>query len=254
VHPIPWWWAALAAVAVALAARAARTLRGEGAIAAAVLAGVVLAWGGVAAAVPLLVAFATASLLTRVGATGERRGRDAAQVLANGGPAGLVAILAWVEGGGWWYLPYLACWCALAADTWATEVGRLVGGRPRMITSLRAVTPGTSGGITAAGTAASLAGALAVAGSAAAFAPWPVLLVAAGAGFAGSVVDSLLGALIQARYRCPTCNRVGEDILHCGGQGVLAAGAAHFGNEAVNATAILVAAGLAILGAGIFGM
>jgi len=35
------------------------------------------------------------------------------------------------------------------------------------------------------------------------------------AGISGSMVDSLLGATIQAQYQCPECQKITERKMHC---------------------------------------
>ncbi len=55
----------------------------------------------------------------------------------------------------------LACLSALACscgDTWASEIGSVLGGTPRLITTWRPVPRGTNGGVTLIGTLCSLAG------------------------------------------------------------------------------------------------
>jgi uncharacterized protein (TIGR00297 family) len=93
----------------------------------------------------------------------------------------------------------LAALAEAAADTVSSEIGQVLGGKPRMITTLRRVDPGTDGGITQAGTAAgviaarvvSFAGCLALRGGSSLFAiSW------AGAVF-GLFFDSLLGATLE---------------------------------------------------------
>jgi uncharacterized membrane protein len=80
-----------------------------------------------------------------------------------------------------------------------------------MITTWRLVEPGTSGGVTSHGLAASAAGALTIGlvllvGLTLEQNTWPrwLLLAAALGGIAGSLADSLLGATAQAIYRGAT--------------------------------------------------
>ena len=210
----------------------------------------------------LLIAFFVAStLLSRVGAGRKERRvggivakggeRDAAQVLANGGvfaAAALMSLLA-PEWPGWTAVGAGAL-AAATADTWATEVGTLAGGVPRSITSLKPVPPGTSGGITVAGTLASVAGATFI-GALAWVAGWPrdaVLGGAAAGGFAGATFDSLLGATLQARRWCDHCAAATERIVHgCGTPTRPAGGLAWLDNDRVNLAATLVGAGVGAL-------
>ena len=62
--------------------------------------------------------------------------------------------------------------------------------------------PGLSGGISVVGTAAGAAGALLIGGVAYAMGLAPVGWVAIG-GFTGMLLDSVLGSLLQAKYRLP---------------------------------------------------
>ena len=204
------------AVAFGLAAYAVRFLDRSGALAASGLAFsvVVLGPGWV---LPGVTFFVLSSLLSKAGRTrkaaSEARAekgsrRDAGQVLANGGVAWALLVAYIFVPSDALYWGYVGAFAAAAADTWGTEIGTLVGGPTRLVWSGRRVPPGTSGGVSVAGTLGALAGAGIVFLSALPFATdalggfgGTVALVVVGGGFAASFVDSLIGATAQAIYR-----------------------------------------------------
>ncbi len=132
--------------------------------------------------------------------------RDVGQVLANGG-LGLLLALAFLLSGEaqvrrLLFAAYVGAMATVNADTWATEIGVLGRGEPRLITTGQVVERGTSGGVTLVGTASALLGGAAMGLVAAlfegAFRRW--LLIGAVGGLAGALFDSLLGATVQAIY------------------------------------------------------
>jgi uncharacterized membrane protein len=112
--------------------------------------------------------------------------------------------------------------------------------------TMRPVPTGTSGGVSAPGTIAMLAGALFVALAARTVGfPASLLAVAAG-GAAGALADSLLGATIQERRWCETCKCPTErDVHRCGSATVHRGGLQWLDNDAVNLLATLVGATVA---------
>lgn len=162
-----------------------------------------------------------------------------------------------------WVL-YLAHYCTANADTWASELGVLSKEEPRLVTLLftRVVPRGTNGGMSLFGTAASAAGGLFIG---AVFwvlsllaeppsrgpvsAQYPVLVFALLCGLLGSLVDSLLGATVQATYyskdkKCIVKSKAkaeAEDksIVRICGWDLLS-------NEAVNFVSIAITMGLSL--------
>lgn len=245
------------AIGVAYVARRARALSGDGAVAAAIIGSLAVAAGWSWAAL-LVIYFVPTAMLSRVGR--DRRdariagivaksgARDARQVLANGGVFAFAALGSIVLPWSGWSVIGAGALAASAADSWATEVGTLADGRPRSIASFEPVPPGLSGGVTAPGTAAAIAGALFMALAAWALG-WP-RAAAAGVfvgGIAGSLADSLVGATLQARRRCDGCGEWTERMVHsCGMQTRHSSGFAWLDNDGVNALCTLAGAVAAV--------
>jgi uncharacterized protein (TIGR00297 family) len=229
-----------------------RTLTLDGALAATVVGSLVFRAGGLPGASALLTFFVSSSALsllrqadTAPGALVQVKGarRDAGQVLANGGVA--AAALALGRPGA-----FLGALATANADTWATEVGMRAWSRPRLITTLRSVEPGTSGAVSWPGLLASAAGAGLVG------AAWTLATRdataskrAALAGVIGSLVDSLLGATAQGVYWCRACQASTEAIIHprCGSRCHLQRGISWVDNDVVNGLATLSGAVLGTL-------
>jgi len=87
------------------------------------------------------------------------------------------------------------------ADTLSSEIGGLYD-RPRLLTTLEPVEPGTDGAVTWQGEVAGIAGASLIGVLSVWFLPlpWPAVLVVIGAGLVGMTVDSAAGAIIEGRY------------------------------------------------------
>ena len=135
---------------------------------------------------------------------------------------------------------FIGALATATADTWATELGTLSSKSPRLITNGRPVAPGTSGGVTLLGMAASALGACSLG-----FFLWAgegfrkslvvTPLLALLSGMVGSCFDSVLGATLQAMYTCPVCKDGDEQqIHHCGSRTEFQRGIAWMNNDVVN--------------------
>jgi uncharacterized protein (TIGR00297 family) len=218
----------------------------------------------------LIAYFVSSSLLTRLGharkaaRTGSvlpaSAARNARQVLANGAVFAGALLGGTLTGDPRWSVAALGALAAAAADTWATELGTLWGGTPRSALTGARLPVGLSGGVTAvgllaAGLAAALvalpAGVLVGGGQGPAARGSALWLPVAVAGVAGSLVDSVLGAALQARRWCEPCQAFTERTLHaCGAPTRHAGGLRAMTNDAVNLLATLAGALLALALAG----
>jgi uncharacterized protein (TIGR00297 family) len=237
------------AAVVALFAYRARALTVGGAIAAFAVGAIVFGRGGWAAAAVLFAFFLPSTILSRVGADRKRAlaqdrrhcARSAWQVLANGGVAVLFTLAA-PRAGAPFAAAFAGAFAAASADTWGTELGMLSRRSPVSILTLRPLRAGLSGGVTALGLAASLGGALCVALVAALARVAPFGAVAFG-GIAGAILDSALGASLQALRWCPACSCECETRRHhCGNATTLRRGASFLENDGVNFVATLCGA------------
>ena len=137
---------------------------------------------------------------------------------------------------------------AVNADTWATELGVLSKQAPRLVTTGKPVERGSSGGVTLLGSLAALGGAALVAITAALSHSgedaWGLLVAAVVGGLAGSTCDSLLGATVQAIYRCPQCDKETERHPRhtCGAETVQVRGWRWMDNDLVNLACSLTGA------------
>lgn len=237
------------ALGISVVSYRATFLRFSGSVSTFLLATVVYGFGGWSWTLPVLTFFLLSSILSRVGrrakaaleANYEKDGRrDAGQVIANGGIAGLVVILSVLIRDERLIFAYLGSIAAVTADTWATEIGAFSRVAPRSIISFRQMEPGSSGAVSVLGTAGSMLGAAVIAATGMfafqrfSMKPIASILVVVFAGICGSIIDSILGATFQAQYRCAVCGTNTERKSHCGSSTEHFRGFSWMRNDAVN--------------------
>ena len=169
-----------------------------------------LGWQGWTAVVLYL---ALGSLVTKVGFQQKQRqglaeARGGRRSPANvWGSAAVGAVLALLIGSGLGPKPLLlvgfsASFAAKLADTFGSEIGKRYGRTTVLITTLRRVPPGTEGAVSLEGTLASAIGSLvmtAVVVAVQLVPAGPVAWLVAGVGLLATLLESLLGALLQER-------------------------------------------------------
>lgn len=182
--------------------------------------------------------------------------RDAWQVFANTGPSTAAAIAVIVSQAPVAILVFGAAMAAATADTWSSELGILSKSAPVSILTLRPMDGGLSGAVSTLGLIAGALGAVATSGVIAVTALATVsarrealiiFLIAAALGVAGTLLDSVLGATIQARYRTKDGRLTERPTDSVGSPHTLDHGIRWFTNDLVNLATTSSIAALALL-------
>lgn len=169
--------------------------------------------------------------------------RDYTQVVANGLPSLIFGLLYYITKNHIYILGFSTALAAANADTWASEIGMLSKSNPVSIISWESIEKGVSGGISPLGTIASLLGAafisiISVIGYGIVFGNngnlFILFLMPTLGGFLGSLIDSILGATIQAKYISSISNTITEKKYSGGIENTLYSGISVFDNNIVN--------------------
>ena len=201
--------AAAVTLGFAVVARALRGVNRSGAPAGGLACFLLFAGAGPTAFCTLAALFVMTWISTRLGyrrklalGLAERReGRNAWQVLANLAVAAIGSVVFSVTGNRVWLIAMLAALAEAATDTVASEIGQYRRPDARLITTWERVPAGTDGGVTIPGSIAGMAAGLviAVVATAGGMVPQAQLWIPVTAGFAGMLIDSILGATLQRR-------------------------------------------------------
>lgn len=144
--------------------------------------------------------------------------RDAWQILANSLPAISSLVLFYYTENQLFLIGYVSGIAGATADTWGSEIGILSKRVPRSIISFKKIEPGLSGGVSLLGSIASFFGSLLISLPLWVLYSWHqtilFFIVPLFCGIIGSLVDSLLGATLQVKYRCNTCGQLTEQKQH----------------------------------------
>lgn len=230
----PWRWLFSVLVPLIITSRALKNKSLDfGGCLGALLVGFILTLANMSFLAALFAFFITSSKLTRWKGAVKKRidseykeggQRNWIQVFCNGGVPTELALLYMIEVGpgempvdftmqysaSWMCLSLLGALACSTGDTWASEVGPVLSkSQPRLITTWAEVPAGTNGGVTIVGLLASFLGGATV-GTAyfisqlllvsdlhMAAPQWPIVAYGAVAGLLGSLLDSLLGAVMQ---------------------------------------------------------
>jgi len=202
--------ACLTNVIVAWLGYRARTVNLAGAITGALIGIAIAVTSGWAGWTLLMATFLAASITSRLGlrrktllGIDEERGgrRGAGNAIANTGVAVVASLLSVVtDARDMTLLAFVTALAAGGSDTVASEIGKAWGKKTYLVSTLRRVPPGTSGAMSFEGTAAGIVGACVLAGIAIAIGlvPGVALFPIVFGATVGSLVESLLGATLEA--------------------------------------------------------
>lgn len=214
--PYSFWYLCLIMLAFSLASYKARQLTASGAIVAFFVGFGTTYFLGFGALTTLLLFFLFAGVLSkfamirskvdaqRIQKKGSRR--DGMQVFANGGMALVSAVLYAISPSMVALVMFASSVAEAASDTFAGEIGILSRSQPVSIITGRKMKPGLSGAVSALGSIAGLLGALLIAlywmGNFLPLEPrsFAYASIVAVSGFFGCLLDSVLGATVQAHY------------------------------------------------------
>lgn len=180
---------------------------------AAFITALILAYGGLPFFYLPLVLLIGGTLLSKLNEhESDKTGRNAKQVIANGGVGLLCLLFFYVTHSNILFIAYLVSFTISISDTFSSEIGKYFNGTTVDLIGLEPIEPGLSGGISWQGTLGGLIGALIGANMAYLFLDVnvSVALVIAALGYAGMLLDSLLGSLFQAKYKHTNSNTIEE--------------------------------------------
>jgi len=232
-------------------------LKFKGAIGAFILAIFIFGVGGISWAAPILTFFIFSSLLSfikkkykgRIEKNYYEKGseRDFYQAMANGGVGLFLSVAYLYFKNESIYLTYILSLASACADTWATEFGSSIPTKVYHILSFKEIVQGTSGGVSFIGYIGALLGASIVYISATPFlinGTFYTFLIIIIFAIISTIIDSVIGAALQAGYKCEVCGIITEKESHCSKKTKLVKGFPIINNDMTNFISILIASSI----------
>ncbi len=186
--------------------------------------------------VATVVSFVTSRLLRRGSQSKGKHVRTGKQLVA----VGLVAVIALIvyryTDIRFFFVIYFLTLAEQFADSMASDIGRLTKGKNIDIIRFRPIEKGISGGVSLLGTLCAL-----IASVLLMLVPFlfglinvEYFLLASAIAFVGTLIDSVLGSLFQALYKCGVCGAKTENSIHCQAKATLVKGVRWVDNTMVN--------------------
>ncbi|WP_032121256.1 DUF92 domain-containing protein [Clostridium amazonitimonense] len=249
---------------IAFLAYKKNSLNKSGFIAATFLGTLIYYFGGFYFSFIMISFFLSSSILTKfknpnkksldnINAKGANR--DFIQVFANGGVGLIFAFLYYTYKNPVFLLAYATSFAEANADTWASEIGVLSKKDPISILTGKPLKKGMSGGVSFLGTLSSFLGSTFI-GVILFFTYYRLYPLAENKilysilcvfiGFIGCLIDSILGASMQAQYYCEELDTITEKSYYKNKPNKLIKGIAIINNDTVNILSNIIASLIAI--------
>lgn len=174
--------------------------------------------------------------------------RNWKQVLANSAVATALSVLYFITENTLFAVCFAAALAEALADTFSSSFGSLAPCAYDII-RMKRIKKGLSGGVSLVGSLFGLLGGVLIALISFVFgvADANIFIIISLSAFLGMLFDSLLGSLLQVKYKCPVCGEITEKRTHCDTDTVHNSGLKCVNNNVVNLLSTLFSASLAAL-------
>ena len=175
-------------------------------------------FGGLTSFIILVVVF-LGSIITKLFHKSKKSNkRKVIQIISNVGIGVLSLIIYKFTSNDLYLLIYASVMAESLADTLASDIGVLSKSEPINILTFKKGERGLSGNISFLGLTSALIGSLLIGtiyyiGMDKSITSFIIIILS---GFLGSLIDSILGASIQVKYKCTKCKKITERKEHCG--------------------------------------
>ena len=175
-------------------------------------------FGGLTSVIILVVVF-LGSIITKLFHKNKKSNkRKLIQIISNVGIGALSLIIYKFTSNDLYLLIYASVMAESLADTLASDIGVLSKSEPINILTFKKGERGLSGNISFLGLTSALIGSLLIGtiyyiGMDKSITSFIIIILS---GFLGSLIDSILGASIQVKYKCTKCKKITERKEHCG--------------------------------------
>ena len=216
-----------------------------GSIAAGLIGGLFYYFGGLYAILFILFCYAVMLICSRIqkakkcdvsSVVAKTKGKDLTEIFVNGFFATVALLLFAIFKHSKLFAIALIVLSANFVDSLSSDLGALSKAPPKDILRRVTVEKGISGGVTLLGTISALVGAcvFSLITVFVADMPLPYVGIFMPITFVGTVIDSILGSLLQAKYQCQVCGKFTERQTHCDCKTTLIGGKECINNDVVN--------------------